>query len=44
MARKRSILAAACLSGMIALAAPAPDLTRYVNVFIGTGGHGHTYP
>lgn len=20
------------------------DLTRYVNVFIGTGGHGHCYP
>jgi len=20
------------------------DLTRYVNPFIGTGGHGHTYP
>jgi predicted alpha-1,2-mannosidase len=25
------------------LAAP-PDLTRHVNPFIGTGGHGHTYP
>jgi predicted alpha-1,2-mannosidase len=22
----------------------APDLTRYVDPFIGTGGHGHTYP
>src|SRR5689334_14712508 len=21
-----------------------PDLTRYVNPFIGTGGHGHTFP
>jgi predicted alpha-1,2-mannosidase len=22
----------------------SPDLTRYVNVFVGTGGHGHTFP
>jgi putative alpha-1,2-mannosidase len=22
----------------------SPDATRWVNVFIGTGGHGHTYP
>ncbi len=22
----------------------APDVTQYVNVFIGTGGHGHTHP
>ena len=22
----------------------AKDYTQYVNVFIGTGGHGHTYP
>jgi predicted alpha-1,2-mannosidase len=25
-------------------AAAPDDLTKYVNVFIGTGGHGHTYP
>jgi predicted alpha-1,2-mannosidase len=25
-------------------AAPAEDLTKYVNVFVGTGGHGHTHP
>jgi predicted alpha-1,2-mannosidase len=24
--------------------AQTPDLTRYVDPFIGTGGHGHTYP
>ena len=23
---------------------PSPDLTKSVNAFIGTGGHGHTYP
>ncbi len=23
---------------------PAPDLTKYVKIKIGTGGHGHTYP
>lgn len=25
-------------------AGDAEDLTRYVNVFVGTGGHGHTFP
>jgi putative alpha-1,2-mannosidase len=32
---------------LLLFAAPAPaqqDLTRYVNPFIGTGGHGHTFP
>ena len=24
--------------------AAQPDLTRYVDLFIGTGGNGHTYP
>ena len=28
----------------IAFAGQVPDSTRFVNVFIGTGGHGHTYP
>ena len=30
----------------LALAEPvaAPDLTKYVKIKIGTGGHGHTYP
>ena len=28
----------------LALSAPAEDPTRFVNVIIGTGGHGHTYP
>ena len=26
------------------VAAPPEDLTKHVNIFIGTGGHGHTYP
>src|SRR5437764_13588558 len=25
-------------------ASPGSGLTQFVNVFIGTGGHGHTYP
>jgi predicted alpha-1,2-mannosidase len=28
----------------LTLAAQAKDYTRYVNPFIGTGGHGHTFP
>ena len=28
----------------LTIVAAAEDLTRNVNVFIGTGGHGHTYP
>ncbi len=36
------LLAVAGLSG--AAAEPVSDLTHFVNVFIGTGGHGHTYP
>ena len=42
------VLMPAMLAAGTALAAPpaaAPeDLTKSVNVFIGTGGHGHTYP
>ncbi len=38
-----------CLCGAILLlsfaaAAQTADYTRYVNPFIGTGGHGHTFP
>jgi len=36
------LLAACCLP--LTLAAQAQDYTRYVNPFIGTGGHGHTFP
>ena len=36
------LLAAGCLP--LALAAQPKDYTRYVNPFIGTGGHGHTFP
>ena len=39
--------AAAVVMMAFALAAPAaaqPTLTDHVNPFIGTGGHGHTYP
>lgn len=36
------------IGGKFALAlaepVPAPDLTKYVKIKIGTGGHGHTYP
>ena len=35
------ILIALCASS---LAAQRADLTRFVNPFIGTGGHGHTFP
>lgn len=36
-----------CLGGLLALGACTagqPDYTAYVNPFIGTGGHGHTFP
>jgi predicted alpha-1,2-mannosidase len=36
------LLAAYCLP--LTVAAQSPDYTRYVNPFIGTGGHGHTFP
>jgi predicted alpha-1,2-mannosidase len=36
------LFAACCLP--LALAAQSKDYTRYVNPFIGTGGHGHTFP
>lgn len=36
------LLFAACSSSLSAQA--AKDYTRYVNPFIGTGGHGHTFP
>lgn len=32
------------LTFAVAQARQLPDLTKYVNPFIGTGGHGHTYP
>jgi predicted alpha-1,2-mannosidase len=38
----RALLLAACT--VAAAASPVVDPTRFVNVFIGTGGHGHTYP
>jgi predicted alpha-1,2-mannosidase len=34
----------AVILSALAVAAAGQDLTRFVNVFIGTGGHGHTYP
>ncbi|MGI4981011.1 MAG: GH92 family glycosyl hydrolase [Janthinobacterium lividum] len=39
-------VAASTAVGRSALAqrSPAVDLTQYVNVFAGTGGHGHTFP
>ncbi|RZL14798.1 MAG: glycoside hydrolase family 92 protein, partial [Pedobacter sp.] len=32
------------LAGLSVLGQTKKDLTRFVNPFIGTGGHGHTYP
>lgn len=44
MLRKISLilLTACCLP--LAITAQSNDYTRYVNPFIGTGGHGHTFP
>ena len=39
---KRNILLIALLA--IASSVQAQDLTRFVNLYIGTGGHGHTHP
>ncbi|MBL7827189.1 MAG: GH92 family glycosyl hydrolase [Saprospiraceae bacterium] len=33
-----------CATSAVLGQRPAPNLLRYVNPFIGTGGHGHTYP
>ena len=40
------LLQGTSFSGMTDRNSPSdlPDLTRYVNPFIGTGGHGHTFP
>ncbi|MBS1855804.1 MAG: GH92 family glycosyl hydrolase [Acidobacteria bacterium] len=40
---KYPILFAAAFAAFAA-DAPPPDVTRFVNEFIGTGGHGHTHP
>src|ERR1035437_1084817 len=42
-----ALMLAVLTAGAVSAAAPAAateDLTKSVNVFIGTGGHGHTYP
>src|SRR5690349_15607874 len=56
MSTRREFLSlAACAAGDVLLssadgrastarAAAEEDLTRFVNVFLGTGGHGHTFP
>jgi len=31
-------------SKSVSASAAAGDLTKYVNIFVGTGGHGHTFP
>lgn len=40
------LLVIAALSGVSVTMAqtPSTDLTRYIDPFLGTGGHGHTYP
>ena len=43
--KKHFILFAFCLFIFVFnLSAQTKDYTRYVNPFIGTGGHGHTFP
>ena len=42
---KRSQIIIVCiLAGFNAVSQPAPKIVEYVNPFIGTGGHGHTFP
>ena len=36
------LLTAICL--LLTVSAQTKDYTKYVNPFIGTGGHGHTFP
>lgn len=38
------LILAAALCSFVAVNAQARDLTQFVNPFIGTGGHGHTFP
>jgi predicted alpha-1,2-mannosidase len=40
---KKTLLFASCFFVSVAFA-QSPALTKYVDPFIGTGGHGHTYP
>ena len=44
MLRTSVCLALLCLLAAHASAQPTEKLTAFVNPFIGTGGHGHTYP
>ena len=43
-----ALLLAGCMSVKVKTSSPSAlpdrDLTKYVDPFIGTGGHGHTYP
>ncbi len=39
-----SVLVIAVVASCTLLGAPAGDYSRWVNPFIGTGGHGHTFP
>jgi len=41
---KRAVIAIGLLSVLVLPGSAQRDLTRYVNPFIGTGGHGHTFP
>src|SRR6185369_13165263 len=41
---KRAVMAIGLLSVLVLPGSAQRDLTRYVNPFIGTGGHGHTFP
>lgn len=42
--RRASSLLLCGLSAIVGMSAPGDDYAAWVNPFVGTGGHGHTYP
>ena len=42
--KRNQIIIICLLTGINAFSQPAPKIVEYVNPFIGTGGHGHTFP
>ena len=41
--RKTAVAAVMLAMSILSAAAATPNLTKYVNQYIGTGGHGHTF-